>query len=292
MLIKAWMMAIRLKSLPIPTIQVLTAITLAYAFTGRLHGILAICTWLVALFVTIGMNLINDVFDHEKGGDTVHRVGPIKVIRAGYLTKSQVLAAGLLAFGLTLVFSVPLIMATNWWIFFIVLLSIACGYCYTAGPYPISYLGLSEVFVFLFYGGVCVISSFFIQTGFFNPAVILLAAQMGMLAILPNALNNFRDVVDDAQAGKITLAVRFGTQFARREILFMTFAPFILNLGWFFLGSIDAALMPLLSLPLAIFFGYGVWTSQPGAILNYYFGLGVLVHFLFGLLLIIGFLLT
>lgn len=292
MTLQAWMMAIRLRSLPIPTIQVLTGTALAYAVTGRIHVDLALFTLMIAVCITIGTNLINDVFDFEKGGDSLGRAGHLKVISAGYLSKMQVLAGGLLAFALAIIFTIPLMIETSWWMLPIVLLSVVCGYCYTGGPYPICYLGLSEAFIFVFYGGVCVISSFYVQTGMINGASVLLAGQMGMLAILPNALNNFRDIYEDARVQKLTLAVRFGSYFARYEILLMTALPFILNFGWLLLGYPKVAFIPLLLLPLAFIFVYGVWVSEQKTKLNLYFGLSVLTHFLFGLLLAVGLLLT
>lgn len=288
MTLQAWMMAVRLRSLPIPTIQVLTGTVLAYALTGHVYVVLALFTWLIAVCITIGTNLINDVYDFEKGGDSLGRAGHLKVISAGYLSKMQVLAGGLLAFALAIICTIPLVIEASWWMLPIVLLSVACGYCYTGGPYPICYLGLSEVFIFVFYGGVCVISSFYVQTGVINGASVLLAAQMGMLAILPNALNNFRDIYEDARVQKLTLAVRFGSSFARYEILLITVLPFMLNIGWLFLGDPKAALIPLLLLPLAFIFIYGVWVSDQKHKLNLYFGLSVLMHFLFGLLLSVG----
>ncbi|MBA3815291.1 MAG: 1,4-dihydroxy-2-naphthoate octaprenyltransferase [Parachlamydiaceae bacterium] len=288
MTFRAWMMALRLRTLPIPTIQVLTGTALGYSFTGHINITIALFTWLVAVFITFGTNLINDVFDFEKGGDSLNRVGHLKVITAGYLSKAQVHRGGLILFALAIFCSIPLIIHSSWWMLPIVLISVACGYCYTGGPYPICYIGLSEVFIFIFYGGVCVISSFYVQAGFISGASILLAVQMGMLAILSSALNNLRDIFEDADVQKLTLAVRFGSFFARCEILFMAIVPFILNFGWFLLGYHKAALMPLILLPLALFFVYGVWLSERGAILNRYFALGVLIHFLFGFLLIIG----
>lgn len=286
---QAWLMAVRLRTLPIPTIQVFTGTALAYAVTGQFNVVLAFFTWMIAVCITIGTNLINDVFDFEKGGDPLNRIGHLKVISAGYLSKGQVMAGGLLAFGLAIVCAIPLIVETTWWILPIVLLSVACGYCYTGGAFPICYLGLSEIFIFIFYGGVCVIASYFVQAKSISIASALLAAQMGMLAILPNALNNMRDANEDVLVNKLTLAVRFGNLFARNEILFMTFLPFIFNLGWIYLGFTKAALLPMLLLPLAFLFVYGVWDSKQGSILNRFFALSVLIHFLFGILLVVGF---
>jgi 1,4-dihydroxy-2-naphthoate octaprenyltransferase len=285
----AWTMAVRLRTIPIPTIQVFVGTGLAYAMTGRIDAMMALFTWLIALLITIGTNLINDAVDFEKGGDLPQRFGQLKVISAGLLSKEQVYWGGLLAFLAAIGFSIPLALHSGVILYFVVILSACCGYCYTAGPYPICYLGLSEVFIFVFYGGVCVLATYFVQTGTINLPAVLCAAQMGMLAILPNALNNLRDIFEDAEVNKKTLAVRFGRNFARREIAAMTFAPFAINLLWLYFGFLPAALMPLLLLPLAFLFVRSVWVTEPGPIFNRYFGLSVLVHFLFGLLLIVGF---
>lgn len=288
---QAWAMAIRPRTLPIPTIQVMTGTGLAYAVNGNIDWMLALYTWLIAACITIGTNLINDVFDFEKGGDPLKRVGHLKVIRAELLSKAEVFTGGMIAFALAIVFAIPLMLEAGWLMLPIVILSVICGYCYTGGPYPICYLGLSEIFIFVFYGGVCVLSAFYLQTGFVDMPALLTSAQMGMLAVLPNALNNFRDMFEDAQVNKLTLAVRFGRYFARREIALMTFLPLGLNLLWFVLGYPEAALLPLLLIPLAFLFVRSVWKTEPGPIFNRYFTLSVLVHFLFGIMLVLGWLL-
>ena len=289
--LQAWLMAIRLRTIPIPTIQVVVGTCLAYVMVGHVDWMMALFTWLVAVFITIGTNLINDVIDFSRGSDQLKRFGHVKVIRAGLLSKTQVHVGGLIAFALAIAFSIPLAMHAGSGVLFLVILSAICGYCYTAGPFPICYLGLSEIFIFVFYGGVCVLATYFIQAGSITLAGVLCAAQMGMLAILPNALNNFRDIFEDAEVNKKTLAVRFGKGFARWEIAIMTFAPFCINLLWLLLGYTVAGLLPLAIIPIAFLFVRSVWTKDPGPIFNRYFGLSVLVHFAFGFLLCIGLLL-
>jgi 1,4-dihydroxy-2-naphthoate octaprenyltransferase len=286
--IKAWKTVVRLRTLPIPTIQVLTATALAYITTGHLDFLSFLYTWLIAICVTIGTNLMNDFYDFEKGGDPAHRLGYLKVIPAGLLSKNEVFKAGVAAFAIAIALSIPLAASSSPWIIPIVFLSTLCGFAYTGGPYPIGYLGLSELFVFLFYGGVCVLTSYYIQVGRLDPSAWLLAVQMGLLAILPNAVNNFRDMFDDAEVNKKTLAVRFGKTFARSEIAFCTFVPFVLNFAWIAYGHAAAALFPLCAFPLAFLFVKSLWNAEPSAVFNRYFALSVLIHFLFGLLLCIG----
>lgn len=283
---QAWMMAVRLRTLWIPTIQIITAVAVATTIVSEVNWSVAFCAWLVAMLITVATNLLNDVFDFEKGGDPLKRLGYVKVLRLGVLSKRQVYTAGILA--LIAACLLPLIFQVSWIIIALVLLSAVCSYCYTGGPFPISYLGLSELFIFLFYGLVCIITTVFALTQQVSFTAVLTAVQMGLLAILPNALNNFRDIHDDAEVNKHTLAVRFGKTFARWEIALLTLIPFLLNLIWLFLGYSEAALIPLLLLPLAFIFVRGVWITDPGPVFNRYFALSVMVHFLFGVFLTVG----
>lgn len=291
-MVQAWIEAVRLRTLPIPTIQVLTASALAYADTGAFNFLLAFYAWLVAVFVTIGTNIINDVIDDEKGSDHTKRVGFLKVIPAGLISRETMRTAGFSAFGIALLCGIPLWIHAGWPLFIAVIFSVICGYCYTGGPYPISYLGLSELLILIFYGGVCIGATYYVQTLAFTGTAFLCALQMGCLAILPGALNNFRDMHDDAKANKKTLAVRFGRGFAKKEIAFLTFFPFILNFLWLPSGYALAAFLPLLLIPMAFLFVKSVWETEPGPLFNKFFGLSVLIHFLFGLLLVAGWLMN
>lgn len=290
--LKAWKAAIRLRTLPIPTIQVLTGTTLAFVTTGHLDVLAFLYTWLIAVCITIGANLMNDYYDFERGGDPLHRPGYLKVLPAGYLTKDEVFKAGVYVLGAAVALSIPLAIDSTPWTSLIVLVSAVCAYAYTGGPYPIGYLGLSEIFVFLFYGLVCVVSSYYIQVRQIDASAWLLATQMGLLAILPNAVNNFRDMFEDAEVNKKTLAVRFGKTFARSEIAFCTFVPFLLNFLWIPYGHLAAGLFPWCAFPLAFLFVRSLWKAEPSAVFNRFFALSVLIHFLFGILLTIGWILT
>lgn len=288
-LLQAWTTAIRLRTLPIPTIQVVTGTCLAYSSVDSIHWLIVFYTWIIAVFVTIGTNLINDVIDFEKGADLPGRVGFLKVISLGLISKESIHYAGIASFILAIALSVPLAFAAGWGLFLLVFLSVICGYCYTGGPYPISYLGLSEFFILIFYGGVCVGVSYYVQTGFFGLQVLLCATQMGLFAILPNALNNFRDMQDDAEDGKLTLAVRFGKTFARCEIALLTLLPFIMGILWIAFGYIQAALLPMCLLPIAFLFVRSIWMIDPGQLFNRLFIFSIFLHFFFGLFLVIGF---
>lgn len=297
-LFQAWSVAARLRTVPIPLIQVFTAAALAYSVKGSIQWWIFLCTCMVGVFITIGTNLINDVIDFEKGADKPNRKGFLKVISAGLIAKEHVRIAGLISFALALLFALPLAIEAGWIVFGFILLSVVCGYCYTGGPYPISYLGLSEVFILLFYGFVCVGVAFYVQTKSLSLPMWICALQMGLLAILPNALNNYRDMNEDANDGKYTLAVRFGKVFAQREVVWLTFLPFVIGLLWLFAGYTEAALFPLLLIPFAWLFMRAVYrikkigSERKNVSWKVLFGLGILLHFSFGLLLVIGFLLN
>ena len=286
--LEAWLMALRIRTLPIPTIQVGSAVGAAYAIAGTFDGWIALCTWLIAVLITIGTNLINDLFDYEKGGDPLIRFGQTKVLRAGFLSTKEIRIGGLTAFGASLVLAFFLSLHSGWMIFPIILLSTVMGYCYTGGPFPICYLGLSELFILIFYGGVCVLTSYYLQAGHLSPEAWLLALQMGLLAIIPNALNNFRDIYEDREVNKKTLAVRFGKNFARWEVALLLIVPFACNLFWLFLGYPIAFLLPYLLLPIVILLIHSVSLNDPGPQFVRYFKLSILIHFAFGCLVTIG----
>jgi len=289
--IKAWMSAIRVRTLPIPTIQVLTGAALGHAFVGNHSWMALIWTWLIAVLITIGANLINDVIDFEKGGDKPDRAGQEKMITAGMISKKAMHIVGISAFVLAVLCSFYLSAYASWLIIPIVFISAVAGYCYTGGPYPIGYLGLSEVFIVLFYGFVCVGTAYYVQTGHMSIAALLCGLQMGLLACLPNALNNFRDMHDDAKVKKMTLAVRHGVHFARGELTLLTIVPFVLNLLWMHWEMPEATFLPFLIVPLAYVFVRGVRVARSESRLNSYFPMSVAIHFGFGILLLVGFLL-
>ncbi len=280
----AWLLAIRPPTLLIPTIQIVTASSLAFKLKGTIDWQIALSAWLVAVLITVGTNLINDACDDEKGLDKNSAHSKRKVIALGYLTRAQVFKGGLLAFAMACLipWTLPSYAFTC---FLIVLFCSLIGYCYTAGPYPISYLGLSELFILIFYGGVCVGVPYYAMTHVITPGIIIASLQMGLLAILPNALNNLRDIDEDRLANKKTLAVRFGIAFARYEIVAIVVSAFALNLSWFFLGSIKQGILPYFLLPLAYIFLKGICGEIKEDKILRYFLLSVSIHFLFGLML-------
>jgi 1,4-dihydroxy-2-naphthoate octaprenyltransferase len=287
---KAWLLATRPKTLTAALIPVIVGTTLASTVEQDIQWSIAFFALLCAFCIQIGTNYINDALDFKKGADTATRVGPLRATQSGVLKMKDVYYAGLGAFGLALLFGIPLIIQGGFPIFFLLIISVICGYLYTGGPAPLAYHGLGDIFVLLFFGIVSTSAVFFLQTHYVDDKAILAGTQVGLLATVLIAVNNLRDRQEDAKVNKRTLAVRFGVTFARYEIALCVLLPFFLNMLWFQSGYVPAGMFPWLALPLAIKIICYIWQMEPGPIYNRYLAQAALLHLLFGLCLSMGFL--
>lgn len=180
-------------------------------------------------------------------------------------------------------------MKGGWVIVGIGLVSVLMGYAYTAGPFPLAYLGLGDLFVILFFGLLAVSGIVFLNTGEWYSEAMILGLQIGFHATVLIAINNLRDHKGDALVNKKTMAVRFGEKFSRYEIAFLAFAPFALNIYWWFEGFKIPAIVSLFALPLAIKVTRNVFKTEPGPIYNKFLGQAAGLHLVFGILIAIGF---
>ena len=217
-----WLLAIRPKTLPAAIAPVLMGTAMAFK-DGGLHVVSAIFCLFAALFIQIGTNLANDYYDFKKGADAVDRIGPTRVTQAGLIPPGLVRSACFLSFFLAGVCSIYLISRGGWPLVIIAVLSILSGFFYTAGPFPLGYLGLGEVFVFIFFGPVAVAGTYYVQALDLNAAIIVAGLGPGFLSAAILAINNLRDIDSDRRSGKKTLAVSFGRSFAMNEFLFFIF---------------------------------------------------------------------
>ena len=213
---KTWLQAIRPKTLPAGIAPVLLGTGLAFGDGVHDWPTAGVCL-MAALLIQIGTNLANDYFDFEKGADTAQRVGPTRVTQAGLVKPGEIKSAIILVFGLAVLCCIGLIIRGGWPIAILAVLSILSGIFYTAGSRPLGYLGLGEIFVFIFFGLVAVGGTYYVQSFEINPAIILAGAGPGFLSSAILAVNNLRDIETDAVSGKRTLAVRFGKPFAQME---------------------------------------------------------------------------
>lgn len=213
---KAWILASRPKTLWAAFVPVMIGTAIALE-AGAVHWPAAIVALFGALAIQIATNLVNDYSDFEKGADTTARKGPVRVTQAGMLPSGAVLGGAMLCFGLAAASGMYLVWRAGWPVLLIGVLSIASGYLYTAGPRPLGYLGLGDLFVLIFFGPVAVGGTYFVQALSIDETVIIAGLAPGLLSVALLAVNNLRDIDEDKAAGKRTLAVRFGPGFARWE---------------------------------------------------------------------------
>ncbi len=282
---KAWILASRPRTLSISFVPLLVGTVLASHQVERLDWRVIVSLFLSVPWIQIGMNLVNDALDFKKGE---RFGGKLQFQRIGLLSNQQALMGGYVCFGLAFIFGLPLILIGGWSFAILLLVSIALGYLYTGGPFPLSYTGTSESFILIFYGWVSTGAAYYLQTGYLDSASLLAGTQIGFLAIVPHAVNNLRDHVADALVEKKTLAVRLGTTFARWEISFCTFVPFILGFFWIKEGNAWMALLPLLSLPVVMPNMWMIWTTEPSPQFNQFLAKSALCQLLFACLLMIG----
>ncbi len=212
----SWIKAFRLRTLPLSFACILMGGFMALDANLFDGGILAL-SLLTTLFLQVLSNLANDYGDAVSGVDSDLRTGPSRTIQAGLITKSQMKRAmiicGILAFasGLLLLF----VAFGDQWAYFMTYLgigiaSIIAAIAYTVGKKPYGYLGLGDLFVFIFFGLVGVYGSYFLYTKYLDPQVILTASACGFLSMGVLNVNNIRDIESDEKAGKRSIPVRIG----------------------------------------------------------------------------------
>jgi len=248
--VEAWVAASRPQTLTVAVAPVLLGAALAAEVT-RLQIPLLIATLIGAICIQIGTNLFNDYADFKKGTDGADRLGPARACASGWLNPDHVLFSVWIVYAIAIAAGVYLVLAAGWPILVIGIASLICGLAYTGGPWPLSYVGIADLFVFVFFGLVAVGGTFFVLTGTLSTTAVLGGAVLGCLATAVLAANNLRDRKGDRQAGKKTLAVRYGEAFARNEFALLITAPalMVLLVAIFVPGAGPGWLAPLALAP-------------------------------------------
>lgn len=184
---------------------------------------------LVALALQIGVNYANDYSDGVRGTDD-DRVGPIRLVGSGLAKPEAVKRAAFLSFFVAAFAGLILSARTEWYLLIIGALAIIAAWTYTGGPKPYGYQALGEISVFIFFGLVATLGTYFVQVGSISWPVILAAISMGLLATAILNVNNLRDLERDAKSGKRTLAVRLGAARTRTLYRLTIFLPLIFSL--------------------------------------------------------------
>ena len=184
----------------------------------------------VSLALQVGVNYANDYSDGVRGTDDV-RVGPVRLVASGLASPSAVKRAAMLAFGVAAVAGLAIALDTSLWLLAVGAAAIAAGWFYTGGPRPYGYLGLGEVFVFVFFGLVATAGTTFAAIEDVTGLSIVMGCAAGSLACALLVINNLRDIPTDREVGKKTLAVRLGDQRTRWFYLLLIVASFALAAG-------------------------------------------------------------
>ncbi|MCS6898167.1 MAG: 1,4-dihydroxy-2-naphthoate polyprenyltransferase [Myxococcales bacterium] len=286
--VKVWVLAARPATLLVGLVPVLVGTALAVGEGRHRWGPAAAALW-GSIFLQIGSNFANDVFDYEKGADTAERLGPTRATQAGLLTSQQVKTGMAVSFLLAFAAGIYLTVVAGWPIIVIGLCSIAAAIAYTGGSYPLGYNGLGEVFVFLFFGLVAVPGTVFVQAGQVLPAAWLAAIPVGSLAAAVLVVNNVRDHETDRVAGKKTLVVRLGRSFGVRMYLAFLLLSWVVPAGMVALRLTSPwALLSLLTVPLGLRLWRVLRSEYSGPVLNRCLAGTARLLFLFGLLLAVG----
>lgn len=226
--VQMWVETIRPKTLPVAAASIMTGGALAF-WSGGFDGCVAIFCLLTTLLLQILSNIANDYGDYQHGSDTKARLGPLRGIQKGEMTAQQ-LKKALSWLVLACLISGAFLIGISYqslqdMLVFVLfgLLAIVAAVAYTVGSKPYGYLGLGDASVFVFFGLLGVGGSYYLQTHRLEPLVLLPAFATGFLAVAVLNINNLRDIEQDEQAGKYTLAVRLGAFKARQYHLFLLF---------------------------------------------------------------------
>lgn len=209
-----WLQAARPKTLIASIAPVILGATTAWP---TLHVPTLLWTLIAALAIQIGTNFSNDYFDFVKGADTEKRKGPLRVTSAGLVSPKQMKQAIFLMFACVFVICLYLTLRGGIAIFALSIVAITLGLAYTAGPVPLAYLGLGDLFVLVFFGPIATVGAYYLQTGAFDTRPVWLGWGCGLISTAILTINNLRDIEEDRQANKKTLCVRLGPQFGQWE---------------------------------------------------------------------------
>jgi 1,4-dihydroxy-2-naphthoate octaprenyltransferase len=216
MSVGTWIQAARPKTLTAAAAPVLIGVGYAIG-SGRFRPLPALAALIGAITIQIGTNFANDYYDFVRGGDTELRVGPRRVTQSGLIAPDAVRRAAFITFGFAFLVGVYLVWVGGWPIVLIGTLALLSGWAYTAGPFPLAYNGLGDIFVLAFFGPVAVAGTYWVQALEYRSDLLVAGLGVGALNTAILIANNLRDLDTDREAGKRTLPVILGRAAGRGE---------------------------------------------------------------------------
>ena len=252
-----WILGARPRTLSAAIAPVVVATALAGSDWNWFRAVLALK---VGIWLQIGVNYANDYSDGVKGSDA-NRIGPTRLVASGLATAGQVKRAAFISFAFASVSGLWLSLLTSPWLILVGIAAIAAAWGYTGGKNPYGYSGWGEVSVFVFFGLIATVGTYYTQTGEITALSILCAIPMGSLSCAILAVNNIRDRAQDELVGKRTLAVRLGDAKARKGFVVLLVIAHLSALATFVPWSI----LTLAVLPLTISISRAVMSGASGA---------------------------
>lgn len=255
---KAWLEAIRLRTLPLSLAGILMGSGIAF-FNGFVDWIIFALAMITTILFQILSNLANDLGDGMKGTDNKERIGPMRAIQSGLISQKEMKVAVILTGVLSLIASVFLIyvgtqnMPFETILFYGVLavLCVIAAITYTVGKRAYGYHAMGDVMVFIFFGCVSVLGVYSLYSKQFDWLNILPAIAIGLLSAAVLNLNNMRDYASDKNAGKNTLVVKIGPNFAKMHhvlIVFIAVGSHFYFLTFFSQPIVYLSLLPTIAL--------------------------------------------
>jgi 1,4-dihydroxy-2-naphthoate polyprenyltransferase len=246
-----WWRAVRPFSFTASITPVLVGTAVAFA-SGPVSVWLFAAALAASVAIHAGANLINDYYDHVRGVDGADTIGPSGVIQRGWLSPRAVYTGALVLFAVGAVAGAGIIAVRGPIILLLGVLSVAAGYAYTGGPLPLGYLGLGDLVVVIFMGGVITVGAYFVQTGGISAAAVWAALPISALVDAILVANNLRDLEGDRARGKRTLAVVLGTGATRIHYLALVVSAYAaVAVGVILRGLPVWALATALTIPFA-----------------------------------------
>lgn len=290
MSLRPWFIAARPRTLPAAVVPVLVGGAIAWRENGFVLPVF-VATLVASVLIQVGTNYANDLFDYLKGTDR-NRQGPTRVTQSGMLSPRAVAIGTAVVFATAALVGAYLVAVGGLPILIIGIVCILAGLGYTAGPYPLAYIGLGDAFAFLFFGVVATTGTTLAHTGQLEPLALAASLPVGCLVMNIITVNNLRDIPTDREAGKRTLAVRIGDAATRWQFTISTAlayaAPVALAAGRL---AQPLVLLPVLTLPLGWRLTSELWRAREARQFNPILGRTAQLHLWFGALLAVGLLL-
>jgi 1,4-dihydroxy-2-naphthoate octaprenyltransferase len=246
-----WILASRPKTLLASVVPVMVGTALAIN-VGEFNLLVTLIALVCSLLIQTGTNFTNDLYDYLRGADKTSRKGPVRVLASGLITVKEMKAGIFITFLSSFLLGLYLVYVGGLIILVIGTLSIIAGLAYTAGPYPLAYKGLGDIFVFMFFGLIGTMGTFYLQTNEISLAAFLSSIPVGSLITNILVVNNYRDIEEDKIAGKNTLAVKLGKTFTQYQFIFLITVSFLTPLALFLFFDFKIWIfLPYLTLPVA-----------------------------------------